>query len=74
MVDAVPDELQGEGFAVVIYASAIGGALGGLFGGLSFEHIATLGIDHADYMAALQVMTILPLFLCLRLTRQPKNS
>jgi hypothetical protein len=75
MVDAVPDDLQGEGFAVVIYASAIGGALGGLFGGLAFEHVATLGIDHADYMALLQVMTILPLFLCLRFTRRiPKSS
>ena len=68
MVDAVSDQLQGEGFAVVIYASAIGGAMGGLLGGLGFEHFTALGYDHADYLGILQVLTVVPLALSLRLT------
>ncbi len=72
MVDAVPDHLQGEGFAIVIYASAIGGSLGGLLGGLGFEWITTLGSAHTDYLAILQALTVVPLLLSLRLA--PRSS
>ncbi|MBT3346644.1 MAG: MFS transporter [Gemmatimonadetes bacterium] len=67
MVDAVPDHLQGEGFAIVIYASAIGGSLGGLLGGLGFEWVTRLGFDHTEYLAILQALTVVPLLLSLRL-------
>jgi len=37
MMKAVPVKNQAEGFALVMYASAIGGAAGGLAGGILFE-------------------------------------
>jgi len=36
MMDAIPRERQGEGFAVIGYTGAIAGALGGLLGGIGF--------------------------------------
>ena len=37
MLDAVPAEYQGEGFTLVIYASAFGGGVAGVLGGAAFQ-------------------------------------
>ena len=47
MMVAVPPERQGEGFAVVMYGSAVGGGLGGLVGGAVFEWISGGGHEVA---------------------------
>lgn len=71
MIDAVPEHLQAEGFAVVIYASALGGGLGGLVGGLTFQWAAQqtfAGYDGAvAYLALLQLAFCLPLVMSRRL-------
>jgi hypothetical protein len=75
MVDAVPDDLQVEGFAVVIYASALGGGLGGLLGGVAFQHVShsgALGLDGTvAYLAATQLAFALPWLLSRRLRPRP---
>ena len=42
MLDAVSKEYQAEGFAIAIYASAIGGFVGGITGGALFQWAPTL--------------------------------
>lgn len=63
MMGVVPAEYQGEGFAVVIYASALGGGVGGLLGGAAFEWVAgrapVAGLEPALlYLAALQAAVV----------------
>lgn len=59
MVGIVPAELQGEGFAVVMYAAALGGGLGGIVGGMLYEVVALCApVGEMDsgllYLAGLQ--------------------
>lgn len=65
MVDAVPAQLQAEGFAVIIFASAVGGGIGGLLGAFLFSACANhslLGVDgDIAYLAAVQFCFCLPL-------------
>ena len=61
MVDAVSSTHQGEGFTLAIYASALGGGLGGLLGGFAFQWVNQLPPTAAGweptllYLAALQL-------------------
>tara|TARA_B100000686_G_C16783178_1_gene973371 strand:+ start:1343 stop:2611 length:1269 start_codon:yes stop_codon:yes gene_type:complete len=41
MIDCVPAQYQGEGFAVPMFLLSLVGGLGGLFGGLAFDWIST---------------------------------
>lgn len=63
MVDAVPRSLQGEGFAIVLYASSVTGALGGFLGGLAFERLESVGLSGELYLGGLQAALLLPLAL-----------
>ena len=42
MLDAVSKEYQAEGFAIAIYASALGGFVGGITGGSLFQWASVL--------------------------------
>jgi hypothetical protein len=59
MVDAVPQQRQGEGFVVIMYASSIGGGLGGIAGGYAFEWTNQLEILSRSgslvYLAIMQI-------------------
>jgi hypothetical protein len=44
MVGAVEQRYQGEGFALAIYASAVGGSLGGISGGALFQWLSSRGL------------------------------
>ena len=74
MMVAVPTERQGEGFAVVMYGSAVGGGLGGLVGGAVFEWISGGGHEIAGceagavYLAISHVAMVLLWVLSRRLT------
>ena len=57
------EALHGEGFAIVLYASSITGALGGLLGGLAFERLAIVGASGTAYLGGLQALTVVPLLL-----------
>jgi len=58
MMVAVPTERQGEGFAVVMYGSAVGGGLGGLVGGTVFEWISRGGYAVAGWEAGAMYLAI----------------
>ena len=58
MMVAVPAERQGEGFAVVMYGSAVGGGLGGLVGGAVFEWISRGGYAVAGWEASAVYLAI----------------
>jgi len=59
MIAAVPERYQAEGFAIAIYASAVGGVLGGLAGGAAFQAAGGLAIAGFDlqllYLAIAQL-------------------
>ena len=58
MMVAVPAQRQGEGFAVVMYGSAVGGGLGGLVGGSAFEWISRGGYTVAGWEAGAMYLAI----------------
>lgn len=66
MLDSVDPDYQGEGFALAIYASAIGGVLGGALGGALFEWMQGPGWERY-YLAAAQAALIVPWLLRKRL-------
>ena len=66
MLDTVDQSFQGEGFALAIYASALGGIAGGVLGGALFEWMQGPGWERY-YLAAAQVALILPWLLRTRL-------
>jgi hypothetical protein len=65
MVDAVPTDLQAEGFAVIMFASALGGGAGGLLGGFLFSAASSYSMGGLDgdilYLAIIQFSFCLPL-------------
>ena len=72
MMGVVPEQYQGEGFAVVIYAAAFGGGVGGLVGGAAFEWVAQLEAGTRFepalvYLAALQAGVVLQWLMSRRL-------
>ena len=66
MLDTVDQSFQGEGFALAIYASAIGGIAGGILGGAIFEWLQGPGWE-CYYLAAAQAALIIPWLLRIRL-------
>jgi len=66
MLDTVDRSFQGEGFALAIYASALGGIAGGVLGGALFEWMQGPGWERY-YLAAAQAALILPWLLRTRL-------
>jgi hypothetical protein len=46
MMISVPEQNQGEGFSLIAYASAMGGAAGGLLGGVTFDWANRLPDGH----------------------------
>ena len=58
MVDIVPEERQGEGFVILMYAFALGGGVGGIMGGYTFEWTSQLDRSTWDwplvYLAGMQ--------------------
>ncbi len=70
MIDAVPDEYQGEGFAVMVFVLAVTGALGAFIGGLVFEWANTVpgALGNAEptliYLMVTQSLLICGWFLC----------
>jgi hypothetical protein len=78
MVDAVPTDLQAEGFAVIIFASAIGGGAGGLLGGFLFSAASTYRVAGLDgdilYLAIVQAGFCLPLLAGLNLGAPPTGN
>lgn len=79
MIDAVPDEYQGEGFAVMMFVLAVTGAVGAFIGGLIFEwtNSLTATADDAEptliYLMVAQSLLIGGWFLC-RLLRGYRNQ
>ena len=61
MVDAVPAAHQGEAFALMVYAAALGGGIGGVLGGVAFQWVSRLapGTTWGDprllYLAGMQL-------------------
>lgn len=66
MLDTVDQSFQGEGFALAIYSSALGGIAGGVLGGALFEWMQGPGWERY-YLAAAQAALILPWLLRTRL-------
>ena len=66
MLDTVDRSFQGEGFALAIYASALGGITGGILGGAMFEWMQSPGWERY-YLAAAQAALIIPWLLRTRL-------
>ena len=66
MLDTVDQSFQGEGFALAIYASAIGGIAGGILGGALFEWMQGPGWERY-YLAAAQAALVIPWLLRTRL-------
>ena len=70
MIDAVPDEYQGEGFAVMMFVLAVTGAVGAFIGGLIFEWANSLTATAGDaeptliYLMVAQSLLICGWFLC----------
>ena len=71
MMDAVPGEHQAEGFALAIYASAIGGAGGGLIGGFALQWFTPTAGSSGDarllYLAGVQMALLVAWCLSTRL-------
>jgi hypothetical protein len=62
MLDAIPREQQGEGFAAISYTAAIAGALGGFLGGLGFGWAVAHGPGASFgplYLAGAQFLLVL---------------
>jgi len=65
MVQAVPESCQAEGFVVIGYMQAMGGAAGGILGGLAFRWISGRpqipgGLDPRQaYLAMVQLMLVI---------------
>jgi hypothetical protein len=70
MVDAMPEGLKAEGFAVVMLGSALGGGLGGLAGGSLFTAAGAASSD-VHYLAGVQALFVVPLLLARRLGGNP---
>ena len=69
MLNAIPRERQGEGFAAITYTAAIAGALGGVLGGLGFSwalahHAALMPLA---YLAGIQFLLLFVWLLSRRL-------
>jgi hypothetical protein len=62
MLDAIPRERQGEGFAVISYTAALAGALGGLLGGIGFgwalSHGGATTLAGPLYLAGVQFLLV----------------
>jgi len=80
MMDAVSSTHQGEGFTLALFASAIGGGLGGLLGGFAFQWINQLPLTAAGwdpkllYLAALQLAMVSAWYLSTFLTGHDQQS
>ena len=61
MVDAISSTHQGEGFTLAIYASALGGGLGGLLGGFAFQWVNQLPPTAAGWEPTLLYLAVLQL-------------
>jgi len=62
MLDAIPREQQGEGFAAISYTAAIAGALGGFLGGLGFGWALSHGSGASFgplYLAGVQFLLVI---------------
>jgi hypothetical protein len=74
MLDAVPTTIQAEGFALVSYASGLGGMAGGLLGGILFQRATghsqhVLGFDSRTfYLAGVHLCFLLAWLLSTRLS------
>lgn len=66
MLDAVSDEYQAEGFALAIYASAVGGVAGGALGGALFQWMQGQTLE-LYYMTAAQAGLVIPWLLSTRM-------
>ena len=64
LIDAVPDDYQGEGFAVMMFTKSVAAALGAFLGGLAFDWTSALpvSLDAAEptliYLASLQFLLL----------------
>ena len=69
MFDAASKEYQAEGFAIAMYASALGGLVGGIAGGVFFQWAPALAGPNGSlfYLAAAQCAFVAPWFLSSRL-------
>ncbi|MHB9110393.1 MAG: MFS transporter [Armatimonadota bacterium] len=70
MLNAIPRERQGEGFAALSYTAAIAGALGGVLGGLGFGWALAhqSGVMPLAYLAGIQFLLVFVWLLSRRLT------
>jgi len=71
MLDAIPREQQGEGFAIISYTAAIAGAVGGFLGGIGFQwtlsHGAGTAFSGPFYLAGIQFLLVIAWVLSRRL-------
>ena len=70
MIDAVPDDYQAEGFAVMMFTKSVAAALGAFLGGLAFDWATTLPVRAGAaqptliYLASLQFLLLGGWVLC----------
>ena len=76
MMDAVSRDYQAEGFAIAIYASALGGFVGGIAGGACFQWTeGAMGMrGPLYYLAIAQLGTIVPWLLSTRLAEHARET
>jgi MFS family permease len=80
MMSAVPERYQAEGFAVVMYASALGGAVGGLGGGVAFDRIGQHVLPGLEmeagllYLGAVQMVALVQWLLSRRLAGYSRET
>jgi MFS family permease len=74
MMESVATEYRAEGFTVSMYSIALGGGIGGLVGGLIFEHLNEMPSDGLSwdpellYLSAAHLLSLLVWVLSRNLT------
>lgn len=76
MIDAVSKEYQAEGFSLAMYASALGGFVGGIAGGACFQWSAALSGPRGPlfYLCAIQLAFVAAWLLSTRLAGYRKQT